>query len=76
MKKKTNKEIKLLTLSKEEKPCDYDAWDIDIFYTQKCERPRLLSREIIENGELRLVMRSVYGYNKSVIPSALGLAQG
>ena len=51
----------------EDKPCDYDAWDIDIFYTQKCERPRLLSRKIIENGELRLVMRSVYGYNKSVI---------
>ena len=51
----------------EDKPCDWDAWDIDIFYTQKCETPQIVSRRITENGEVCLTVGSVYKYNKSEI---------
>lgn len=51
----------------EDKPIDHDAWDIDVFYTEKCENPEFLSRKIIENGEVMLTVRSNYKYNKSVI---------
>lgn len=51
----------------EDKPVDHDAWDIDAFYTDKCETPEFLGRKITENGELMLTVRSEYKYNKSVI---------
>ena len=51
----------------EDKPIDHDAWDIDAFYTDKCESPEFSGRRIIENGELMLTVRSEYKYNKSVI---------
>lgn len=50
----------------EDKPMDFDAWDIDIFYTQKmetmgiCEPVRLL-----EQNAFKIVLRFVYGYRKS-----------
>jgi len=52
----------------EDKPMNYDAWDIDIYYTQKkdvltiAEAPRL-----IENGALRAVLELKYLYNNSEI---------
>ncbi len=51
----------------EDKPIDHDAWDIDAFYTDKCESPEFSGRRIIGNGELMLTVRSEYKYNKSVI---------
>lgn len=52
----------------EDKPIDYDAWDIDIFYGQKkevvaCVQPP----EVVELGSLRAVVRFVYRYHHSEI---------
>lgn len=50
----------------EDKPLEYDAWNVDIFYDEKmtkinlCEVPQL-----IECGNLKAVIRFKYGYNKS-----------
>ncbi|NCC43168.1 MAG: alpha-mannosidase [Clostridia bacterium] len=52
----------------EDKPMNYDAWDIDIFYTEKMELVKLAKApEVIENGELRAVIRFTYEYHKSTI---------
>lgn len=52
----------------EDKPMNYDAWDVDIFYTQKKENLTLAQEpELVENGALRSVLRFKYLYNKSVI---------
>jgi len=50
----------------EDKPLDYENWDIDIYYTQKHE-PLILNGipELIENGTLRAVIRFRYVYRKS-----------
>lgn len=52
----------------EDKPINYDAWDIDIFYGEKMEHPKL-SRcvEVIELGNLRSVLRFTYQYRASKI---------
>jgi len=50
----------------EDKPLDYENWDIDIFYTQKHEPLTLNGTpELIENGALRAVIRFRYSYRKS-----------
>ena len=52
----------------EDKPLDYDAWDIDIFYYQKKQEiSNLCRREIIENGSLRTVIRQEWNFGKSTI---------
>ena len=52
----------------EDKPMRYDAWDIDIYYTQKREEFRLAEPvRVIENGWLRTVLRFVFRYNESTV---------
>ena len=50
----------------EDKSLDYDAWDIDIFYTEKCSKINAKKPPaLIENGPLKAVVRFYYEYNKS-----------
>lgn len=52
----------------EDKPLNFDAWDIDVFYSQKQERPELIRQpELLENGPVRAVVRFGYQYNRSRI---------
>ncbi|RAQ22707.1 alpha-mannosidase [Hydrogeniiclostridium mannosilyticum] len=52
----------------EDKPIDYDAWDIDIFYQQKKEIVSLSKpAELVEQGALKTVLRFTYRYNDSEI---------
>ena len=52
----------------EDKPLAHDAWDIDLFYTQKKEKPMVKApARLIEQGNLRTVVRFEYAYNASVI---------
>lgn len=50
----------------EDKPVDFDAWDIDLFYQQKKEMA-VLSKpvELVEAGNLRAVLRFTFEYRKS-----------
>jgi alpha-mannosidase len=50
----------------EDKPVDYDNWDIDIFHIKKCEQV-VMDREpeIVESGFLRLVLRFHYTWRRS-----------
>lgn len=52
----------------EDKPLNYDAWDIDIFHTQKMEvlKPQGMP-EMIQGGPLKTVLRSEYDYHHSHI---------
>lgn len=52
----------------EDKPLDFDAWDIDIFYGQKREIiPCVQEPELVERGCLRAVVRFTYRYHDSGI---------
>lgn len=52
----------------EDKPIDYDAWDIDIFYQEKMrEITDLICFEIRECGPLRLVVHMEWKYMNSTI---------
>lgn len=52
----------------EDKPCDCDAWNIDIFYQEKMrEVTDLVSAEIVENGSLKAVLRLEWKYMDSRI---------
>lgn len=52
----------------EDKPLRFDAWDIDIFYREKpYEAFALKSREILENGGLRAVIRQTFTFNNSTL---------
>ncbi|HIX30129.1 MAG TPA: alpha-mannosidase [Candidatus Blautia stercoravium] len=52
----------------EDKPVNYDAWDIDSFYIQKKENVVLAKEpELICNGALFAVVRFTYAYHRSVI---------
>lgn len=52
----------------EDKPLNYDNWDIDIFYMQKKELMQLVSGpELVESGPLKLVLRFRFAYNRSEI---------
>ena len=52
----------------EDKPINFDAWDIDPFYIQKKEIVKLeKAPEVIENGNLKAVVRFTYKYHKSEI---------
>lgn len=52
----------------EDKPLNFDAWDIDLFYMEKMERA-VLERpaEIIENGSLKASVRFWFRYHNSKI---------
>lgn len=52
----------------EDKPMRFDAWDIDIFYMEKVETAELTDPPVLlENNELRTVIRFSYVYRKSAI---------
>lgn len=52
----------------EDKPLGNDAWDIDIFYQEKMEEiTNLRKLEVVECGNLRLVIRLEYQYHDSKI---------
>lgn len=50
----------------EDKPMDNDAWDIDIYYTEKMTKVSVTEApQLIENGSLKAVVRFNYSYHKS-----------
>lgn len=50
----------------EDKPVNWDAWDIDIFYLEKVRYiTDLTSVEVIEQGCLRTIIRFIWTYEKS-----------
>ncbi len=52
----------------EDKPLDYDAWDIDMYYWQKMQEVTdRTSCQVVENGALRLVLRQEWNISKSHI---------
>ncbi|MBQ1366887.1 MAG: alpha-mannosidase [Firmicutes bacterium] len=52
----------------EDKPINYDNWDIDLFYTQKKEYAVPVGDVILkETGPLRMVLGLSFRYNQSVI---------
>lgn len=52
----------------EDKPRDFDAWNIDIFYQEKMhEITETVSSEIVENGPLKAVLRMKWVYMSSEI---------
>lgn len=55
----------------EDKPMNYDAWDIDIYYTQKYEDIPACSIVCTEDGPLRMKLRFTYRYRASVIEQDL-----
>lgn len=58
----------------EDKPLAHDAWDIDIFYQEKMtEITDLQNFEILENGELKLVIGLDYKYMNSTISQKIVL---
>lgn len=52
----------------EDKPLCFDAWEIDIFHTEKMDRiPACAPVQLIECGLLRIVVRFTYAYGNSQI---------
>lgn len=52
----------------EDKPLNFDAWDIDMYYYQKMEEVNhITSQVVVENGSLRTVIRQEWSFNKSSI---------
>lgn len=50
----------------EDKPLNYDAWNVDIFYSQKKENAVLQGApEVVEEGPVRMVIRFRYRYRHS-----------
>ena len=55
----------------EDKPLNFDAWDVDIFYTQKWEDMAAQEITCTECGALRAKIRFVYRYRHSLIEQEL-----
>ncbi|MFT4414800.1 alpha-mannosidase [Fredinandcohnia humi] len=52
----------------EDKPLAHDAWDIDLYYQEKMEEvSEVLSSEVVENGPIRVVIRTKWQYQNSLI---------
>lgn len=51
----------------EDKPLDYDAWDIDIFYQQKMEEVSKREGYEIKTGSLRMELKQLWQFGKSII---------
>lgn len=50
----------------EDKPMDFDAWDIDIYYTQKMETMGICEPvRLVEQNAFKVVLRFVYRYRRS-----------
>jgi len=58
----------------EDKPLEWDNWDIDIFHTEKCELVAVSKPpKLVENGSERAVIRFEYAYNLSTITQDMTL---
>ncbi len=56
----------------EDKPLDYDAWDIEMYYGQKMQEvTALTARQVVENGPVRMVLRQSWDISKSHITQDL-----
>ncbi|WP_085524796.1 alpha-mannosidase [Tuberibacillus sp. Marseille-P3662] len=52
----------------EDKPLNFDAWDIDLFYQEKMKEVTNFTRsEVIEEGPLRIVIRFTWTFGHSII---------
>ncbi len=52
----------------EDKPMNFDAWDVDIYHYEKPEYAKLAEKPVlVENGALRTVIRFVFTYRSSKI---------
>lgn len=52
----------------EDKPLNYDAWDIDLFHTKKREYAQLCAPvEAADFGPLRATLRFTFAYNRSLV---------
>ena len=60
----------------EDRPTMYDAWDMDIFYTQKYEDAKLESVCCTEDGPLRMKLKFTYTYRHSRIEQELTVYTG
>lgn len=58
-------------------PNQYDAWDIEVFYREKCTTPeRAVQVEAVETGPLRSAVRVVWEIGKSRIDQKIVLRAG
>ncbi|WP_411349155.1 alpha-mannosidase [Paenibacillus sp. WLX2291] len=56
----------------EDKPMNFDAWDIDIFYQEKMQEIADLQQvQLLEQGALRAVVQFVWHYNDTIITQQL-----
>ncbi|MGR3501248.1 alpha-mannosidase [Pseudaestuariivita sp.] len=61
----------------EDRPISWDAWDIDVFHDDRCERVHTPARiEVLEEGPLRASLRLTWSYNDSAIRQTIRLAAG
>ncbi|MDD2972619.1 MAG: alpha-mannosidase [Lachnospiraceae bacterium] len=61
----------------EDKPHNYDAWDLNNYYTEKSwEITELESMELVENGPVRLTMKVVRTYLDSRIEQYISITEG
>ena len=60
----------------EDKPMAHEAWDIDIYYQEKMrEVTDIQNIELVENGNLRAVVRFNYKYMNTTYKSRYGSLQ-
>ena len=58
-------------------PNSWDAWDVDIFYKERCDVIEGLEKlELVESGPLRAAARIVRGFGKSRIEQRIVLSAG
>ena len=56
----------------EDKPMNFDSWDIDIFYQEKMEEiNHLISVRLLETGMLQTIVEFVWQYDETVITQQL-----
>ncbi|UQZ34379.1 alpha-mannosidase [Paenibacillus sp. PK3_47] len=52
----------------EDKPLDFEAWDIDLFYQEKMKEITQLDEcALVENGPLRAVLRMTWSYHRTSV---------
>lgn len=49
----------------EDRPLNFDAWDIDVFYEEKCEALSAGQIEVAEQGQQEIVLRMTYPFRNS-----------
>lgn len=60
----------------EDKPMDYDAWDIDLYYIEKYKDLKASQITVIENNELFVKIQFEYQFGKSCMLQELILEKG